>query len=112
MTRLTPLLSKSYQVDHFDNAEKAIAAIKARGSPYAACVAKLGSKGNLGIDVMKAIREAGGKTFIAVHSATAWNSESTRRSLSSSIGVNLFVAEHNEDELLEQLGVVFFGTRS
>jgi len=107
VSRLLPLFTQYFVVDYYDDAGETVAAIKLRSTPYNACVAKLGSKENRGSDVMKALRENyGDATFIVVHSETAWKHKGTQESLIESVGVNLFVAHHNESELLKALANV------
>lgn len=103
VTRLVPALQKHYDVTHFDDATEAIQEIRNRNNNFSACVAKLGSRGNLGINVVKALRERpnGHKTFVVIHSATACQSERTRKSLEPL--VDLIVDHDSEDKMLKVL---------
>jgi hypothetical protein len=105
--RLTPALSKRFVVHHFEDAAEAINFLQSEGSPVlAACIAKLGSKGNLGANVMGALRQAkqGHKTFLVVHSATACASPETQDALRRELMVDLFVNQESEAVLLKSLG--------
>jgi hypothetical protein len=100
VTRLMPVFSKNFVVDHFEEASVAVVELQKKTEPYTVCVAKLGSKGNLGKTVMKAIREKhGNSTFIIVHSATASGNVETQKSLKQSVGVDLFVDHKTEARL-------------
>jgi len=92
-------------VHHYDDASEAMEAIL--DYPYIACVAKLGTKGNLGIDVIKCLREKdaknGTKSFIIVHSTTAVDSKPTVKWLLEERGVDLVVDWRNEEELIQKL---------
>jgi len=105
--RLTPVLSKRFVVHHFEDAAEAINFLRSEGSPVlAACIAKLGSKGNLGANVMGALRQAkrGQKTFLIVHSSTACASPDTQDALRRELLVDLFVDQESEAVLLKSLG--------
>jgi CheY-like chemotaxis protein len=103
VTRLVPLLAEHYEVIHFDDASEAITEIQNRDTNFSACVAKLGSKGNMGTDVVKALRERknGEKTFVVIHSATAMQSERTRKHLQPM--VDLICDHDSEAEMLQIL---------
>lgn len=103
VSRLVPLLSDKYDVFHFDEASEAIAEIEARKENFSACIAKLGSRGNLGVDVVQALRQRknGEKTFVVIHSATAVQSERTRNNLAPI--VDLIVDHSSEEKMLQVL---------
>eukprot|EP01062_Namystynia_karyoxenos_P011883 TRINITY_DN1426_c3_g1_i1.p1 TRINITY_DN1426_c3_g1~~TRINITY_DN1426_c3_g1_i1.p1 ORF type:complete len:639 (+),score=185.29 TRINITY_DN1426_c3_g1_i1:85-1917(+) len=100
--RLTSLLERAYQVDHFDTTAAGAAAAAER--PYAACVAKLGTKGNLGYQVVHALRRAQGPTpFIAVHSATAAKDPAIRDRWTRELRVDTFADHSSEQDLVQKL---------
>eukprot|EP01065_Artemidia_motanka_P029458 TRINITY_DN35568_c0_g1_i1.p1 TRINITY_DN35568_c0_g1~~TRINITY_DN35568_c0_g1_i1.p1 ORF type:complete len:592 (+),score=109.86 TRINITY_DN35568_c0_g1_i1:58-1833(+) len=100
--RLLPYLKKWYEVDVIGDARQASAAAAAR--PYAVCIAKLGSAGNKGVDVINALRTAqGADPFIIVHSATAAGRPDLQQRWSGPDGVDLFFAHNTEDALLARL---------
>lgn len=102
VSRLVPVLSERYEVAYFDNATEAVEDIRASQQNYDACVAKLGSTGNLGVEVVKALREKfGEETFVVIHSATAFKSERTKKKLKPL--VDLIVDHSCEEQMLQVL---------
>jgi len=102
-----PFFSKYFEVFHFEDAEEAVLAIEDVNSRhFLICVAKLGSTGNLGKSVFKALNRKSEKndlgTILMVHSATAMDSKKIRDALSL-IGVQLFVDQRSEKILFAQL---------
>jgi len=103
--RLLPRLQLLFDVDFVGSASEGVSA--AQGRRYAACVAKLGTAGNLGCDIMVALRHCQGTgPFLAIHSATAAANPRMREKLQRDLSVNLFVAPGGEEELLEALAPV------
>jgi len=97
--RLLPLLKRDFAVDHVASVADGVSAI-AR-TRYAACVAKLGTEGNLGVDVIKELRSQQGQdVFVAIHSATASRQPSTRQQLEQELGVDIFVHQQDEKDLI------------
>lgn len=102
VSKLVPMLSASFAVDHVETVEQGVSAVARRR--YVSCVAKLGTAGNLGRDVLAALRrEQGLAPFVAVHSATAARSAQTRASLESEFAVGVFVEHGQEEQLLDVL---------
>lgn len=99
---LLPQLEEMFCVHHVETVAAGVSAVGSQ--PYAACVAKLGTTGNLGKDVIKSLRAIqGSRPFVAIHSATAARNERTRASLRSALGIDCFVEHGREQELLEEL---------
>jgi len=97
--RLMPLMTKYYTVDHFEDVAEAIEEVKKRDVPYTVCISKLGTKKNLGLYLMEAIKEKVGKeTYIILHSATAMNNPETVEYFKSK-GVSLFVDHDREGNI-------------
>eukprot|EP00009_Paramoeba_aestuarina_P004238 CAMPEP_0201510634 /NCGR_PEP_ID=MMETSP0161_2-20130828/3238_1 /ASSEMBLY_ACC=CAM_ASM_000251 /TAXON_ID=180227 /ORGANISM="Neoparamoeba aestuarina, Strain SoJaBio B1-5/56/2" /LENGTH=454 /DNA_ID=CAMNT_0047905831 /DNA_START=73 /DNA_END=1434 /DNA_ORIENTATION=- len=104
VVRLVPKFSENFVVFHFDDVEEAVEEVEKGDVMWVACVAKLGSKGNLGRDVMKAMRKKYSNAFIVLHSSTAGRKEETRKRVSEYVGgIDLFVAHSNEDVMLDAL---------
>jgi len=107
VNRLVPILSEYFTVHHYDDASEAIEGISEYN--YVACVAKLGSKGNLGIDVVKTLRQKERenlstiKSCIIIHSTTAVDSNSTTKYLYDELGIDLLVDYRNEQKLVQKL---------
>eukprot|EP00756_Hemistasia_phaeocysticola_P050998 Hpha_TRINITY_DN26182_c0_g1::TRINITY_DN26182_c0_g1_i1::g.155308::m.155308 len=100
--RLLPKLQTKYEVDCYTSAAEAAQAAGQR--PYKACLAKLGSKGNLGCDVIVALRGAQGRApFVVVHSATAAGNQQLRENWTQTLRVNLFADHSSETDAVEQL---------
>lgn len=99
---LLPELEFFCNVHHFEEADAAITAVGKYC--YQACVAKLGTKGNLGQDVIGAVRSVHGRSpFVAIHSATAANKPTTRAKLNQEFGIDLFAAHGDEADLIAAL---------
>jgi hypothetical protein len=102
--RLRPVLEQWFAVHVFVVAQKAIDAIMAGDVQFAVCIAKLGSKGNLGVDVLRVLRAVQGRgPFVAIHSATAAEDRHLQEKLEGSIGVDLFVSHEDEELLLQKM---------
>eukprot|EP00759_Apiculatamorpha_spiralis_P058693 PhF_6_TR9260/c0_g1_i2/m.14691 len=109
--RVHPEFSKTFGIHYFDEADDAVAFLKNPENAslrIQACVAKLGSRGNLGYDVMKALREhpRGKETMLIVHSATARHKPDTMEALRREVGVNLFVDHDSEKEMMDALATL------
>lgn len=99
---LLPKIRDVFQVTCVEAASEAIDLVE--NQPFVACIAKLGSKGNLGCKVISALRGAQGRTpFVAIHSATAFADESMQRRLDSQLGIDLFTRHGLEEDLLTRL---------
>lgn len=99
---LHPQLEGEFIVHCFEEAADACAA--ASTHPYQACVSKLGTKGNLGRDVIAAFRSARGLApFVAIHSATAGANPATRGKLNQDFCINYFTQHGDEAGLLVAL---------
>merc|ERR1711918_308229 len=97
-----PQLTSFFDVTHVESAEQGVEAISLR--KYSACVAKLGTENNLGVDVIKAFRCAHGKEpFVAVHSSTAAADPNVQRVLTDKLNVDLFVSPADEQSLIAAL---------
>jgi DNA-binding response OmpR family regulator len=100
--RLTPQLQPFFHVTHVESAQQGIEAISFQ--TYVACVAKLGTENNLGVDVIKAFRSAHGKEpFVAVHSSTAAADPSILHVLQDKLNVDLCVSANGESNLVSAL---------
>jgi DNA-binding response OmpR family regulator len=100
--RVMPRLSLHFDVTHVESAEKGVEAISLR--PYHACVAKLGTENNLGVNVIKAFRSAYGREpFVAVHSSTAAADASIQKALQDQFHVDLCVSPAGESALIAAL---------
>lgn len=100
--RLKPKLSEYFDIDLASSS--ACAARFASEHLYAACVAKLGTEGNMGTTVLEALRTRQGDTpFIVVHSATAVSNPKTSAFLVSKFDVNGIFDHESEEQLLEAL---------
>merc|ERR1712007_317289 len=88
------------EVDWVETASAGVQAV--RGHDYAACVSKLGVEGNLGTDVLGALRgDQGASPFIVLHSATAASRPDWKEELTNDLGINLFLQHGDEDQLVE-----------
>jgi len=97
---LLPPLRELFDVDFVDSTADGLQAV-ASGRPYAACLAKLGTKGNLSFPILSALRESqGAGPFVAIHSATAAASPGMRDKLAAELAVDLFAGPGEEDALL------------
>jgi len=104
VTRLLPVFSAMpFTVHHFDEVTEANEFIRNTSDDISVCVAKLGSKGNLGVDVMRSLREKFPNAFLIVHSATAFAKKSTQDKLLQHVHVDLFVDHSCEPRMLEAL---------
>jgi len=103
VSRLVPHMSKYFDVHHYEDAQEAAVAIRKQTIPYCAAVAKLGTKGNLGTTVLKALRKSSDSTFIVVHSATALQNAKTVNSLATEFNVGLIVDHDNEAVMFPKL---------
>lgn len=115
--RLERALACAYDVCHFSSASEAVAAVEevgargsGRGAAFAACVAKLGKRGNLGTEVIQALRRAAAvappdrtPSVVVVHSATAVAHPSTAEALRSELGVAAVVDHSSEETALRLL---------
>mmetsp|Transcript_71538 Transcript_71538/g.220832 ORF Transcript_71538/g.220832 Transcript_71538/m.220832 type:complete len:630 (-) Transcript_71538:125-2014(-) len=94
-----------FNVDFVEETAEGLQA--AAGRTYAACVAKLGTAGNLSYPILEALRKAQGSgPFLAVHSLTAAQKPSMRQRLEGELGVNFFAKPGEEDALMEALAAV------
>jgi DNA-binding NarL/FixJ family response regulator len=99
---LSPMLADSFEVDCVEEAGHG--GLRVREQEYAACIAKLGTAGNFGCDVIKAFRgEFGASPFVAIHSATAARKPGLRAQLAEALGVSFFAEHGQESELLAAL---------
>lgn len=101
--RLLPVLQSLFQVTHVESAQHGVTV--AETYDFAVCVAKLGTKGNLGSDVIDAVRRQASKpaTFIVIHSATAAANSSMREALVQHFAVDMFSTREEEEALLSTL---------
>eukprot|EP00927_Polykrikos_kofoidii_P037365 TRINITY_DN31510_c0_g3_i1.p1 TRINITY_DN31510_c0_g3~~TRINITY_DN31510_c0_g3_i1.p1 ORF type:complete len:494 (-),score=59.00 TRINITY_DN31510_c0_g3_i1:282-1712(-) len=103
--QILPPLRKLFDVTHVDAAADGVQAVQERS--YVACVAKLGTKGNLGSDVIAELRRVQGfSPFVVIHSATASTNASMREKLNEAFKIDLFAAHGEEEDLLSALAQV------
>jgi len=108
---LLPELRKLFFVVHVETAADGVQAVSENS--FGACVVKLGSRGNLGCDVLAMLRSSQGSgPFVAVHSSTAAGNEKLRLSMEAKYGVNVWVSHGQEAKLLEALSLVAEGGKS
>jgi len=89
--RVMPQMEAFFHVTHVESAEQGIKAISTRS--YDACIAKLGTENNLGVDVIKAFRSRyGKKPFVAVHSSKAAADPAIQKVLQDEFDIDLFVS--------------------
>jgi len=99
---MRPRLDNCFEVDVVTVAADGVNLIGQK--TYDACVAKLGTKGNLGTTVIMELRQQqGGAAFVGIHSSTAAQQPSMRTKLQDEFGINLFVAHGAEDALVQAL---------
>ena len=125
--RLEHALADAYDVCHFNYAADAIEAISATvggdtsagggatsstlvAVAFAACVVKLGTRGNSGVDVLKALRShalgagcVSRDPLLVVHSATAVGHHATAAFLRDELGVAAVVGHSNEADAIPLL---------
>lgn len=100
--RLLPKLKDKFCVTHVESAAEGVE--KATCFRFDACIAKLGTEGNLGVDVIGALRDThGAAPFVAIHSGTAAGNPELRSVLENQLNVNLFVDADSEDMLLNSI---------
>lgn len=106
VARLCPSLGLYFDVQLFPKASAAISAVRelaANGHHFDAAVLKLGSSGNLGVDVLRALREASARTVVVVHSSTALSNVKLQKELTANFSVAMFVDQASEDKMLDAL---------
>merc|ERR1712224_787611 len=97
-----PKLREIFDVDWVDSALDGIHAVAYRS--YVALVAKLGTKGNLGVDVVAALRAIQGeRPFVIIHSATAAANQKMQANLKETCKCNPIVGPSQESALFEAL---------
>eukprot|EP01006_Ploeotia_vitrea_P035200 TRINITY_DN65845_c2_g8_i1.p1 TRINITY_DN65845_c2_g8~~TRINITY_DN65845_c2_g8_i1.p1 ORF type:complete len:435 (+),score=53.61 TRINITY_DN65845_c2_g8_i1:41-1306(+) len=102
--RLMNTLSNTFDCTHFAHVDDAIAAFQ-HGERFNVAICKLGVQGNLGVDVMEALRSTHTNTPVSliVHSATAAKREDKQAKWRQQYGVELFVDHGCEDVLYQHL---------
>ena len=104
--RLEGALRANFDVVTIDSADEAVAALRsnAAAQKFVVCVSKLGVPGNLGSDVMRALRETHGDTCeLIVHSKTARGNATTETWLRTTFGASLVVDRVSEAEMMPVL---------
>mmetsp|Transcript_14786 Transcript_14786/g.24165 ORF Transcript_14786/g.24165 Transcript_14786/m.24165 type:complete len:608 (+) Transcript_14786:187-2010(+) len=86
------LLQPYFDVDCFSDAAAAASAVQCQAKPYAACIAKLGSRNNHCRPLLSALRSVSPRPVIVIHSASASRSPTTQRQLFV-LGVKEVVSE-------------------
>jgi len=104
-TLLMPQLQQHFHVVHVETAEDGVRAVSER--KFAVCLAKLGSKGNLGRDVIAALRSAqGNDPQVIVHSSTAERDMRLQEKWRAEFGVDLFTCHGREEELIQRFSTL------
>lgn len=103
---LLPKLRETYDVEWVDCAASGIQAVHSR--PYGALVSKLGTQGNLGVDIISALRKTQGSApMVIVHSTTACaDTEMCNALRAKPYECTAILGPGDEDELLELLAGV------
>lgn len=97
-----PRVSALFDVEFVDATCDGLQAVADRS--YVACVAKLGTEGNLSYPIIQELRKAqGAEVFVAIHSFTAAANPHMRERLTAELAVNLFVAPGDEEQLFQAL---------
>lgn len=105
-----PRVRELFDVDYVDSTVDGMQAVTER--TYVACLAKLGTEGNLSYPIIEALRKSqGSDPFVAIHSYTAAANPEMRDLLVRELNVNLFVTSDNEDQLFRALEEIL-GTSS
>ena len=103
--RLVPRLAAHFTVHHFRRAQQAAASALAQQPGYSLCVAKLGTRGNLGADVLAALRASAHSSAcpVLIHSSTAAADPQLQQALAEHFGVAAFTSTGTEEAVMAAL---------